>query len=294
MGLSKYAIKSIMQSSKGRPKMAMRAVFVWTFLASSVIVVFHQIRQTRKVSRYITRKEPSNVLLPDWGAKLPNTNNNNNSSTTAADFFHSWLWTEETGDDDNVLNDDNIFADDDTDNNNGDAEEEAVENPNNGNSNTDMEDATAVKKAKLNLKIKELRRDLEEYAKTHGGQISPKLMAQYQQLLHQKRKTSKRNRGDLGKYYETRGKSQIEKARDYYQGVSDERKGSLAQIREERRIRQRQGGDWSPPGYNTTDYTQYPILPMENRVLPDMSQTGGIIFFLHIPKTVSADSYCRH
>ena len=42
---------------------------------------------------------------------------------------------------------------------------------------------------------------------------------------------------------------------------------------------------WRPPNMDTTDYSRLPALPRDDVVLPDMTEGGGVIFFLHVPKT---------
>lgn len=203
-------------------------------------------------------------FLPDWGVNVK-------------DSGLSWLWRAEDGDDDGALDDDNVFEDDnEIDSEEGEEESEEADNS--------SAQSILKKKTELTVKLKIIRGEMEDNARKNNGKVDPKLMAKYQKLSKKRRKVALKQR-EMAKYDSLR-------LSNAYKG----RASRAAEAQQERAAYRRAGrrkygalwDTWKPPGHNTTDYTKLPLLPMDERVLPDMSQTGGVIFFLHVPKTVRA------
>jgi hypothetical protein len=295
MGTSFPLLKQLMQKQMQnvphgpatRQRAIRKAVIIWAMMAFSTIFVANQIRTTKKVARLTSTKEPSSFFLPDWGIQH-----------SASGLLPSWLWKLEEDEDEasSLDGDDNVFEDDDDVELGKDGSDEEIKEG------SDIEETLK----NLNDKVKALRIQLQEYANLNPGKIEPKLMKEYRKIVRYKRKLMKTKRQGKENYVAVASRSQKDAAylaekyeKSYirpnstrYEGDSNDEE---LQVQREaasgerlRRYRHRsEASGWEPPGKNTTDYTKFPILPMEDRVLPHMSESGGVVFFLHIPKTVS-------
>ena len=253
-------------------------------------MILFQARHTRHAVRlgqdYDSLASSAHFLLPHNHASS-SSSSWSLKNTDGRDLEDS-LDEDDTAEDDAFLDDDNDFEGDD---NGSDVDDNKGEDGNNNNNNNNSASADSVGGEEedddelretvaggTEEQEKAQRKAIDLQAQRQGGNVGKNFAVAYQQALKRKHALQQQ---------------QTQKNSLSYHDELEQQKADIVrrqQARQERRekraFRSHAYYHWKPPLVNVTDFSEYPVLPSDERVMPDMSgPRGGVIFFLHVPKT---------
>ncbi|CAB9515464.1 expressed unknown protein [Seminavis robusta] len=253
----------------GQDAVVMKRTFcLWVLIGSCLFMLVHQVQLTKRaVLQSKSTKEPtSSYFLPDISSFLfDDTDNDSSADDVFADDDNAHRYDDDDDDEFQSGEEDDFF-------NNGQTQEEGEEQ-----GEEEEDDSSNEPTSGVEVYVKQLRKQMDETALQSGGKVSANAYMEMYQKAMQRRKQSAESK----QYRPYAGSSAI---KDNNGDLSREhvRKARDMERKTRRRNSYRTRSDWRPP---IQDFTKMPPLPMENRILPNMKAIGGVIFFLHVPKT---------